>query len=92
MWAVSLRQSVFDCYGIQRKIWFKCIIYAWIVYLWIVNRWIVYRELAELSQSRVQHLVYVAYVCTATFINVRMILDMYMLTHTLIFPYGFLKF
>ena len=41
---------------------------------------------------RVQQLVYVVYVHMPTFIEVCIILDMRMLTHTLFFPYYFLKF
>ena len=45
------------------------------------------------ERSRVRQLVYTAYVCTPTFIGIRMILDMCTLTRTfIIFPYDFLKF
>ena len=40
----------------------------------------------------VQQLAYVTYICVPTFIGVRMVLDMRMLTLTLIYFYDFLEF
>ena len=50
-------------------------------------------SILELSKTvRVRQLAYVAYICTSTFIGVRVILDMHTLTRMLVFLHDFLKF